>query len=67
MEFSFNSAGVAVPCGLWQEVHVILPSRTGMWELRICSARCRRWQVPHVSISVAFVSWWRFVMSFMTV
>src|SRR5262245_46288118 len=27
---------VTPPCGLWQDVHVILPSRSGMWEDRIC-------------------------------
>src|SRR5262245_54181912 len=36
---SLSRAGVMLPCGLWHDVHVILPSRTGMCEERYCWAR----------------------------
>ena len=36
---SLRRAGFTVPCGLWHEVHVIFPSRSGMCEERICCAR----------------------------
>ena len=56
---SLRSAGVTVPCGLWHEVQVILPSRSGMCEVRIVWARFWRWQLPQVSITVSLASWWR--------
>ena len=48
---------MTAPCGLWHDEHVILPSRSGMWELRIVWARFWMWQLPHVSISVGLASW----------
>jgi hypothetical protein len=55
-----QGANWTVPCGLWQELHDIFPSRSGMWEERSCFARaCWRWQVAHVSISVPWASWAR--------
>ena len=46
------------PCGLWHDEHDILPSRTGMCATaRSVLATCRRWQVAHSSVSVAFTSW----------
>src|SRR3954447_2271615 len=44
------------PWGLWQGGHVILPSRTGMCELRSCFCTCGLWHVPHSSIWFAFTS-----------
>jgi hypothetical protein len=38
-----------------------------MWEERICCARFWRWHVPHDSISVTRVSWWRGETSCITV
>jgi hypothetical protein len=38
-ESSRSIAGVVVPWGLWQEVHVIFSSRSGMCELRMSWAR----------------------------
>src|SRR6478609_3460980 len=35
------------PCGLWHEVHSILPSRTGMWPERSSFATLSRWQFMH--------------------
>src|SRR5689334_15784477 len=54
---SFSSAGAIVPCGLWQDVHVILPSRSGMWELRSVWPFCLVWHWPHVSMTVSRASW----------
>src|SRR3989304_3589155 len=56
-EFSLRSAGVTVPCGLWQAVQVILPSRSGMCEERIVCARFWRWHWPQGSITVARARW----------
>src|SRR5512143_571939 len=58
-EASLRSDWLIVPCGLWHEVQVILPSRSGMCEVRIVWARFCRWQVPQVSITVSLASWWR--------
>src|SRR3990172_8212844 len=58
-EFSLRSAGVTVPCGLWQAVQVILPSRSGMCEERIVCARFWRGHWPQVSVTVARASWAR--------
>src|SRR5512141_2620846 len=44
------------PCGLWHDVHVILPSRTGMCELRSCFCTCGLWQVPQSSSWFALTS-----------
>src|SRR5262245_61192811 len=45
------------PCGLWHDVHVILPSRTGMCATaRSVFATCTRWQVAHNSVSLALTN-----------
>ena len=41
--------GYGVPCGLWQLVQFILPSRIGMWLERIRAAFFCRWQAVHSS------------------
>src|SRR5688500_17044257 len=46
------------PCGLWQDVHAILPSRTGMCATaRSVLATCARWHVAQSCVCVAFTSW----------
>ena len=46
------------PCGLWQDEHDILPSRTGMCATaRSVFVTCWRWHVAHNWVSVAFTSW----------
>src|SRR5215217_963608 len=44
------------PCGLWQELHSIFPSASGMCATRFTLVACVRWQLPHSSSSVAFFS-----------
>src|SRR3954463_1733323 len=53
-QFSFVVAwmscfGFGEPCGLWQLVHVTLPSRYGMWEERCNCARRIWWHCRHSS------------------
>ena len=57
---------MTVPCGLWHDVQVILPSHSGMWDERICWARLWIWQEPQVSISAARANWARDEWSCMT-
>src|SRR5262245_24078278 len=40
------------PCGLWHDVHCILPSRTGMWPNRWSLATSVLWHVAQVSVMV---------------
>src|SRR5262245_50886273 len=45
------------PCGLWQEEHDILPSRTGMCATaRSVLTTWTRWQDAHKAVSVGFTS-----------
>src|SRR6185369_12450450 len=45
------------PCGLWQELHDILPSRTGICATaRSVLLTCSRWQVAQSSVCVALTS-----------
>src|SRR5262245_48165038 len=46
------------PCGLWHELHAILPSRTGMCATaRSVFVTCKRWQVAQTCVSVGLTSW----------
>src|SRR5688572_1921646 len=55
----FNPLTLVIdPCGLWQDEHDILPSRTGMWATaRSVLTTCWRWHVTHSSVCVALTSW----------
>src|SRR5215467_6642189 len=44
------------PCGLWHDVHCILPSRTGIWPKRCSFATSVLWHVAQVSVIVAAFS-----------
>src|SRR6185295_1678622 len=45
------------PCGLWQEVQDILPSRTGMCATaRSVLLTCSRWHVAQTCVCVAWTS-----------
>src|SRR5262249_11419922 len=44
------------PCGLWQVVHSILPSRTGICAARWTLLICGRWHCAHVSEMVSVLS-----------
>src|SRR4051812_27628103 len=45
------------PCGLWHELHAILPSRTGMCATaRSVLATCSRWHVTHSCVSLGLTS-----------
>src|SRR5262245_17842516 len=45
------------PCGLWQDEHDILPSRTGMCATaRSVFATCTLWQLAQTCVSVGFTS-----------
>src|SRR5436190_23014427 len=46
---AFTIAGESAACGLWQLVHLILPSTIGWCDGRMTSARMSRWQVKHTS------------------
>src|SRR3954447_15498312 len=44
------------PCGLWQELHSIFPSRSGMCPKRCCLATWGLWHATHVSVMDACLS-----------
>src|SRR5512132_2734859 len=51
----FSRRTLVVPCGEWQEVHSIFPSRTGMCDPRCILAALSRWHGAHVvEIDVPF-------------
>jgi hypothetical protein len=53
---ALSSFTFVLPWTSWQEVHSILPSRTGMWPDLLSLATLSLWQVPQSSIWVAVLS-----------
>jgi hypothetical protein len=54
---AFNIRTLFEPCGVWQVMQSILPSRTGIWPDRFTFIASCLWQDSHMSRAVAAFNW----------